>query len=276
MKTRNPFKTPRNHRTEVLTINGNFTTNEKNQRTFLFPMKGFKRLVLGMIVIAMIFTLLTYLVPNPDKITIPKSVELINDIRIVAFLSICVWMLLRIEYIFRTKKPWKYGLEYSIYFHLVPCLIAISTIFFVWIASITLLDSNYLFLYCSIATSVMVVLSCTFYFVFKKDKMKIKGFFITPAVGFILNLYAGIVVGMMLNDLWGSVLHEGLRGGALIGVFVASMSLPNIFIGALPVVICNLYAWITGKDINLEERYKNADNIDPNKNYPSNFGLKKK
>ncbi|EOB1167307.1 hypothetical protein ACIQIJ_000840 [Listeria monocytogenes] len=117
MKTRNSFKTPRNHRTEVLTINGNFTTNEKNQRTFLFPMKGFKRLVLGMIVMAMIFTLLTYLVPNPDKITIPKSVELINDIRIVAFLSICVWMLLRIEYIFRTKKPWKYGLEYSIYFH---------------------------------------------------------------------------------------------------------------------------------------------------------------
>lgn len=117
MKTRNSFKTPRNHRTEVLTINGNFTTNEKNQRTFLFPMKGFKRLVLGMIVIAMIFTLLTYLVPNPDKITIPKSVELINDIRIAIFLSICVWMLLRIEYIFRTKKPWKYGLEYSIYFH---------------------------------------------------------------------------------------------------------------------------------------------------------------
>ncbi|EPQ8048819.1 hypothetical protein DYZ54_02591 [Listeria monocytogenes] len=61
--------------------------------------------------------------------------------------------------------------------------------------------------------------------------MNIKGFFITPAVGFILNLYAGIVVGMMLNDLWGSVLHEGLRGGALIGVFVASMALPNIFIG---------------------------------------------
>ncbi|QKI94441.1 hypothetical protein HRK21_07405 [Listeria monocytogenes] len=260
----------------MLTINGNFTTNEKNQRTFLFPMKGFKRLVLGMIVIAMIFTLLTYLVPNPDKITIPNSVELINDIRIVAFLSFCVWMLLRIEYIFRTKKPWKYGLEYSIYFHLVPCLIAISTIFFVWIASITLLDNNYLFLYCSRATSIMVALSCAFYFVFKKDKMKIKGFFITPTVGFILNIYAGIVVGMMLNDLWGNVLHEGLRGGALVGVFVASMALPNIFIGALPVVICNLYAWITGKDINLDERYKNADNIDPNKNYPPNFGLKKK
>lgn len=97
-----------------------FYSNEKNQRTFLFPMKGFKRLVLGMIVIAMIFTLLTYLVPNPEKITIPKSVELINDIRIAVFLSICVWMLLRIEYIFRTKKPWKYGLEYSIYFYIVP------------------------------------------------------------------------------------------------------------------------------------------------------------
>ncbi len=260
----------------MLTINGNFTTDEKNQRTFLFPMKGFKWLVFGMIVVAAVFTLLTYTIPNPDKITIPESVELINNIRIAVFLTICVWMLLRIEYIFRAKKPWKYGLEYSIYFHLIPCLIAISAIFFVWIASITLLDSNYLFLCFSIATSIMVVLSCTFYFVFKKDKMDTKGFFIIPAVGIILNIYAGIIVGVMLSDLWGGVMHEGLRGGALVGVFVACLVSPSIFLGALPVVICNLYAWITGKDINLDERYKNADNIDPNKNYPPNFGLKKK
>lgn len=260
----------------MLTINGNFTTDEKNQRTFLFPMKGFKWLVFGMIGVAIIFTLLTYLVPNPNKITIPESVELLNNIRIVAFLAIFVWMLLRIEYIFRAKKPWKYGLEYSIYFHLIPCLIAISAIFFVWIGSITLLDSNYLFLCFSITTSMIVVLSCTFYFVFKKDKMDTKGFFIIPAAGIILNAYAGIVVGVMLSDLWVGVLHEGLRGGALVGVFVACLVSPSIFLGALPVVICNLYAWITGKDINLDERYKNADNIDPNKNYPPNFGLKKK
>ncbi|MBC2012112.1 hypothetical protein HCB13_04390 [Listeria marthii] len=106
--------------------------------------------------------------------------------------------------------------------------------------------------------------------------MDTKGFFIIPAVGIILNIYAGIVVGVMLSDLWGGVMYEGLHGGALVGVFVACLVSPSIFLGALPVVICNLYAWITGKDINLDERYKNADNIDPDKYYQPNFGLKKK
>lgn len=241
---------------------------KSNETYFLVPMRGTNLLAYIFTGVVIFLTFSSYIVPNPNEIVIPEFIASLNNIRVIVCVIISLWMLLRIRYIFHSKQPWIYGLEYSVYFFLIFCFFALASMFIAIILTITLFDSNFVYIYISLGSSFLSAISFNYYFIQRKkdgavppSKQKMKHAFIIPSIGSLVCIFMALIAGGSFIQTLG---------------FMAFLIIPIVFSVALPGFLWNLYAWTYKININLGEKYEVLDGINPNKSYPPNFGGKKK
>ncbi|WP_118907617.1 hypothetical protein [Paenilisteria weihenstephanensis] len=234
----------------------------------LVSMRGTKKIFSGMLVIMMFMALMPVVVPNPMQKEINDILVFLMILNIILNASILSILLIRVNYIYNTKKPWKYGLEYSIYFYLCPVMMSISAIMIATIMSITLFNSDFTGVIISVGALIFAVIVYSIHFVYRgwKGKSSQRHTPKKESLGKIQFLGIAIVVLIIvLPDV-----SVNRFGYAVLCILPATFAL--VTAGFFFDLFCLRYK----KGIDFDAYYAVIDGINPDKNYPPNYGEKKK
>ncbi|MBC1501513.1 hypothetical protein HB943_12945 [Listeria weihenstephanensis] len=234
----------------------------------LIPMKGVQKLFYGLAVMAILFSLIPFVVPNPNHKLLPEVLTIFIYGYAIITVILSVISCIRMKAIYQTPQPWKYGLEVSIYFYLVMFLWSFSGMFVALKMSVNLYNSSFVL---PIIAGVFWLLSVTAYSIFfiYRGRKKRSGVRKKPKMGNIGKLQAlGGVVGGLVVFLYSPQIET-------LG-YIAFLLLPIMLSITFVALIFDLFCLRYKKGIDFGAYYAVIDGINPEKNYPPNYGEKKK
>ncbi|AQY51526.1 hypothetical protein PWEIH_07696 [Listeria weihenstephanensis FSL R9-0317] len=234
----------------------------------LSPMQGANRLYYGLAILAIGFALGSYIVPNPSNKLLPDMLAIMINAYSIITVCFCLFSCIRIRAIYRTPQPWKYGLEFSIYFCFVLFLFAFGAIFIAFTMAVYLYNSAFIFPIMSLAFWLISVIAYSLFYIYRGRKKR-SGVRKQPKMGNIgkFQILGGVVGGLVVFLYSPQIETLGYIAFLLLPVF---SSFP--FVSFIFDVFCLQYK----KGIDFDAYYAVIDGINPEKNYPPNYGEKKK
>ncbi|AQY51527.1 hypothetical protein PWEIH_07686 [Listeria weihenstephanensis FSL R9-0317] len=234
----------------------------------LIPMRGTNKLYYGLSVMAVLFTLIPFVVPNPNHKLLPEILMILIYGYAIMTGLFALYSCIRVRMIYRTPRPWNYGLEFSTYFYCIGFLFSFSGMFIALTMSVYLYNSSFIAPILCFVFWLISVLAYSIFFIYRGRKKR-SGVRKQPKMGNIGKLQAlGGIVGGLVVFLY-SPQVETLGYIAFLGI---PLLLSLTFVG----FIFNLFCLHYIKGIDFGAYYAVIDGINPDKNYPPNYGEKKK